>query len=112
MGSKKGISLPLNAIILIIIGVTVLIAVLIAFTTNIFGGTETAAMESALTRGCMAFKYQYGCDPDKIGEETGKIKLEYKIGNKRMTLGQICQESKGVDDLPACCGCTPPTTSP
>ena len=105
---KKGISLPLNAIILIIIGVTVLIAVLIAFTTNIFGGTETAAMESALTRGCMAFKYQFACSTTEL--EDRNIELKYKIGNKEMTLEQICEQSKGVGDLPACCGCSPPTT--
>ncbi len=96
----KGISLPINAIIIVIIGVTVLIALLVAFTTNVFSGTETAALRSAMEQGCAKVRWEYHCNID-----SNVASLTYNVNGKEMKLSTICQKVGGSDDIAQCCGC-------
>ncbi len=63
----KGISLPVNSVIIIALAVMVLL-MLAAFFTGVFRQTGSVDVGNAWTQGCSILKHTYNCNGSKVAE--------------------------------------------
>ncbi len=61
---SKGVSLPVNAVIIIILAVLVFAALGLFFSGNYTQGTNTIAVEKAYSDGCNVLFYTYSCNKE------------------------------------------------
>ena len=102
----KGISLPVNAIVIIAIAILVLAVVAAFFTGVLGGGIATISLEQAFTKGCDSLSRGYNCDVSAISDEI-KI-LNYPTEGQDASFSQICRAKLYSTDE-ACavaCGCS------
>ena len=102
----KGISLPVNTIVIIAIAILVLSVLAAFFTGFISGGIITLSLEQAFTKGCDAFMRGYGCDNTDDVESVTVPGYPTK-DDLDTTLQDVCAD-KGLLTNDACaraCGC-------
>jgi len=105
----KGMSLPINIIVIIAVAVLVLIAVA-AFVSGSLGGfNREITLQNALTQACGTLKSQaYNCD--SVGLSEIEVAAQLNSGDQpgdTYTLRQLCRE-KNIDTDERClknCGC-------
>jgi hypothetical protein len=66
----KGISLPINAIVIVAIAVLVLVVIAAFFSGMLIPSSLEIQRESALNKACNIWRTSYNCDPDKMNEVT------------------------------------------
>jgi len=59
---KKGMSLPINIVVILVVAVIVLLAVVVFFMGSFSGSSEGMDCESKLRTGCTQFVLAGGCD--------------------------------------------------
>jgi hypothetical protein len=111
----KGISLPINILVIIVIAVIVLIAVILMFYTPFNSGTGSVSLETAKSQACRSLVVAYNCN---INTDLNQIKVDnYDVtGDNQMntlpldSLMQLCvtKFQIGATDTASCrrlCGC-------
>lgn len=106
----KGIDLPVNTLIIIIVAVLVLLAIIVLFLGG-YTGVQTIDASTALTKACLMV-INNGCKPDVLDKNVcadilcvKKVDLGQK-GTPDTVMG-ICN-ANGITDTTAClkrCGC-------
>ncbi|MEM5785625.1 MAG: hypothetical protein QXY29_01080 [Candidatus Aenigmatarchaeota archaeon] len=96
----KGLELPINLIIIIIIAGVILLALLYLFTNAWQSGGGGVQSENVFRSLCQKFVTQYNCDPNKISQ------VSLTISGKTYSLSTECS-SRGVsgDACARACGC-------
>jgi len=106
----KGLSLPINMIVIIAIAVLVLVVVAAFFAGQTGSGFDTIAVNNAFNEGCATLKSAaYNCDPGS----TSSIITSYKRPGSTATQGEylitVCGlKDKNLNDPTKCaqaCGC-------
>ena len=105
----KGLELPINALIIIVVAVIVMIALIAMFYPAFLSGSSTVTLETAKSQACKALVegnncnttqavlwniYVYGFDADKDG-----------TNNPGPNTGANCQTSTSQDNLYMLCKC-------
>jgi uncharacterized protein (UPF0333 family) len=83
---KKGLELPLNMIVLIIIAVLVLLVVAAFFTGQFISGASTIELQKAFSNACPTLKNVYNC------QNTGFTVGEIKGLGPNPTFLELCNE--------------------
>jgi len=82
----KGISLPINMIVIIAISVIVLLAIAAFFMGGFIGGSTTISDQSALSSGCGTWKNR-GCAPNENFKIVG---YDWNLDNQTDYLSDAC----------------------
>ncbi|MBI4170135.1 MAG: hypothetical protein HY514_00430 [Candidatus Aenigmarchaeota archaeon] len=91
----KGLSLPINMIVIIAIAVLVLIVVAAFFASQTGAGFDTVAVNNAFNEGCGLLRsVNYNCDP----LTTGSIITSYKRPGSTATQGEDLLTVCGLKD--------------
>jgi len=107
----KGLDLPVNTLIVIIVAVLVLLAIIVLFLGG-YTGVQTIDASTALTKACLMV-INNGCDPNKVLDKQVCADIlcikKVDLGNKGSadTVMTICNAT-GITDSTAClkrCGC-------
>lgn len=88
----KGLSLPINMIVIIAIAVLVLVVIAAFFTGQIFGGETTINREAAFQEACQSLRFTYNCDPDTVNSITTQYALLGTGTGAKANLMQVCNE--------------------
>ena len=99
----KGLELPMNTLIIVIIAVIVLLAVIVLF-FGVWTGIWTIDINTAKSKACTIFVAN-GCDMNKIDDEVVK---DFPTKGAKSSLKDICIKLEIIDDN-ACarsCGCS------
>ncbi len=105
----KGMTLPINMIVIIAIAVLVLVVVAGFFSGWFSSGTGTFKLEQEFNKACNALRIAYNCDPQQVGSITTQYK-EYQGDPTIYSLYDLCVK-KSFSDPVACaraCGCNIP----
>ena len=98
----KGVSLPINTIVIVIIAITVLIALLTVFVTSLFPNTLRMKKAQKLSEMCILARMR-GCD-SSLGTS-----MQTTIEGRSYTLVDLCTQIKYTNDIRQCC-CPTETT--
>lgn len=91
----KGLSLPINMIVIIAIAVLVLIVVAAFFASQTGSGFDTVAVNNAFNEGCGILRsVNYNCDP----ADTSSITTNYKKPGSTSTQGETLLTVCGLKD--------------
>lgn len=95
MAKVKGISLPIETIVIVAVAVLVLVVVAAFFASGTGGSQMSIVRNQALDTGCQNLRSLYGCSSGHIsGSEDDVVRVTYQeIGEDKPsahTLGDIC----------------------
>ncbi|MBR9682213.1 MAG: hypothetical protein GOV02_00925 [Candidatus Aenigmarchaeota archaeon] len=100
----KGIALPMNYLVIIIIGIVVLVAVSVMFMGFFAEGQEDLKLEEELSKKCNLFVISGGCD---IGGDPDDFSISDSSFQNINTLTDLCAQ-RGIlskaDCKDKCCG--------
>ena len=100
----KGISLPVNAIVIIAIAILVLTVVAAFFVGGVGPGMQTITLEQAFTKGCDSLVRGNNCDKTKI---SSIIVTGYPATGDTIPFNQVCaQKGYDIDSCARACGCS------
>lgn len=97
----KGLHLPSNTVIILIVAVMVIIAMAGFFTMQSFGAISEAESKKHFALACNKLRYQYDCDLEQLK------KVSIKSDGKEYYLYKLCMD-RGLSHEGACaqlCGC-------
>ena len=66
----KGISLPINAIVIVAIAVLVLVVIAAFFSGMLIPSSLEIQRETAVNKACQTWRLSFDCDPDNIEDAT------------------------------------------
>ncbi len=105
MKGSKGLELPLNMIVLIIVAVLVLLVIAAYFTGQFASGANTIALQSAFNDGCTKWRSVYNCQPNP------SFTVKYQApgsANADTSFIDICTAKKmTITECAIACGCGP-----
>ncbi len=87
---RKGVSLPINMIIIMIIAVLALLVIIAFFMPGWFGQTGSIDVETAFNRGCNTLATLRGCDADAV-EDIIIPGFDHDRNNEDDSLLEVCQ---------------------
>lgn len=99
---RKGMSLPINVIVILAVAVIVLLLIVSFFASGTGQQTSQISYQTALTKACNQYKTVHDCTEEGIEE------VEVEVGSKNMTLGDLTQElygTKNPNDVADICYC-------
>lgn len=100
----KGMELPVNMIVIVMVAVLVILAVAFYFTQQSGRGVSAIDLEKAYQQGCIVLKAPaFACDHNKINT----VPTGYSAGGTAYSLGNVCA-LRGIRDSVSCaksCGC-------
>jgi hypothetical protein len=98
----KGLELPMNTLIIVIVAVIVLLAVIVLF-FGTWTGIWTIDINTAKARACTSF-IANGCNMDKIDN---KVVKDFPTKGSESSLSDICSQLdiKSNEDCARSCGC-------
>lgn len=88
----KGISLPVNAIVIIALAIIVLLAVATWFSAEMLKGSKQVEAEQTWTKACNLWKVS-DCDLNEFDNDPGGL---------GMTIKEACKNAKGSDSYNLC----------
>ena len=117
----KGISLPINAIVIVAIAVLVLVVIAAFFSGMLIPSSLEIQRETALNKVCNIWRNSYNCDPDEIdnvevahSEPSYPDEETHSVEDLCVYMG-LLPESRSYDENDnACrakCNCSPIETS-
>ena len=95
--SKKGISLPINTLIIILLGVVALAVIIGSFMSSIRDSGDDMSYQSKLQNGCNLWVTRGCCEPEVSC--TGNVPQQLKDGLKGIGMGQTASDADTY-----CCG--------
>jgi len=101
MKGSKGISLPIEMIVIIAVAVLVLVVITAFFVGNVGSQTNVISDQAALTQGCTDLLFTYNCDSTKMSS----VKISSysaTCGGKSGNTLEIACCKVGYTDLPTC----------
>lgn len=106
--SKKGISLPINMLVILAVAVIVLLAVVAFFFSNVVTSNKSVSLSTAWSNACTRVITTYGCSVDSVNSALDAGTFLVRYGNGTSPFDEICQIKLGTTDIAACiseCGC-------
>ncbi|RLJ03791.1 MAG: hypothetical protein DRP08_02995 [Candidatus Aenigmatarchaeota archaeon] len=106
--SKKGISLPINMLVILAVAVIVLLAVVAFFFSNVVKSGESVSLSTAWSNACTRVITTYGCSVDSVNSALDAGTFLVRYGNGTSPFDEICQIKLGTTDIATCiseCGC-------
>jgi hypothetical protein len=103
----KGMELPINMIVVVLIAVLVLTAVGVFLSQQFGGGASGIELENAFGQGCQQLRTLYNCDRQASFRIASYTPQGYAAGSGADFFGDICR-LKGIPDHELCavtCGC-------
>lgn len=119
----KGISLPINTIVVVAIAILVLMVMAGFFSLNVGSGINTIQLNSAISSACNVLTSTYNCDPNRLDDAKARIKLPGQSEETSVPLYDGSQTSlcvlagvdpgnaEAVNQCLSKCGCTSFTTT-
>ena len=111
--SQKGISLPIEMIIIIAVAVLVLIVLAAFFIGGAGGGLGRISDDAAFSQGCVTLRFTYNCDREPAHIEIPNYELP---GGGVGDLFDACQRKLGTSmtstECKIACGCRTGTVDP
>ncbi|MCD6557858.1 MAG: hypothetical protein J7K31_02385 [Candidatus Aenigmarchaeota archaeon] len=98
---KKGVSLPINMIIIMIIAVLALLVILAFFMPGWFKQTGTIDVETAFTKGCNSLSILHNCDPDTV-EDIIIPGFDHDRNGEPDSLYEVCQLKAAISTHEDC----------
>lgn len=107
----KGIELPINVLIIVVIAIIVLIALVSMFYNPVNVGGSVVGLDNAKSQACRSLSVGYGCDKNADLDDIMVYDFDAN-GDGNMdsedTLMALCEDKYAIGDESACrqlCGC-------
>ncbi len=115
---KKGVSLPIQTIVLLTISAVVVVVLLIVFVSSVGSKTSEQEILAFISSNCAELRYSQNCgldacdegkSPEDLISQIGMRAIKY--GGRMMTLAEACRLKKGItgasdaEVVAQCCMC-------
>ena len=103
---SKGMELPINMIVVVLIAVLVLTTVGIFLTRQLGGGASTIDWQQKWGQACTQLRFQFNCNPNDAG--ISQMSLGTDSNGNQITFAMACQGATSNTDPLKCkqlCGC-------
>ncbi|MBI4018705.1 MAG: hypothetical protein HY364_00440 [Candidatus Aenigmarchaeota archaeon] len=110
----KGVSLPINTIVIVAIAVLVLMVIGGFFAVNVGQGQNSIELNNAISTACATFVNAYNCDIDRVPLSKAQYRKPGDAEASTLDIAELCQEAKFADTqtcIVAKCGCSLPSAS-
>ena len=106
----KGVSLPINTIVIVAIAVLVLMVIGGFFAVNVGSGVNAIELNSAISSACNTFVVAYNCDISQIHFATAQFKKSGDSTETSIGLDELCDQANLGNDICIVtkCGCSAP----
>ena len=100
---KKGISLPINVVVILVIAIIVMLGIVIFFTGGFSGSSSGLNCESMLRTGCTQFTLRGGCEEDSTLTNNDVSDMKNLVDGLNCTLGGTLQLSQVLTEAKKHC---------